>query len=143
MGDRADLQMLKTVRGFFVGLLTLRKPWRVWIALLGAVNMSAIFFLDTVEGKLVLAALFAGAVFQMSIFAAKGYVRLLGIGHILWLPLVLWLGSRLGDIGTDTTFGKWVVAVIVVDGISLIIDAADVGRYLAGDRTPAVTLDDV
>ncbi len=135
--------MLKVIRGFLEGLATLRKPWRVWIALLGVVNMTAIFFLDTLEGKLVLAAIVAGAVFQLSIFAAKGYVRLLGIGHILWLPLVLWLGSRLGDIGTDSTFGKWVLAVIVVDGISLIIDAVDVGRYLAGDRTPAVALDDV
>lgn len=135
--------MLKVVRGFVKGLATLHKPWWIWIALLGIVNMSAVFFLDTLEGKLVLAALFAGAVFQTSIFAAKGYVRLLGIGHILWLPLVFWLGSRVGEIGTDTVFGKWVVAVIVVDGISLVIDAVDVGRYLAGDRTPAVTLDDI
>jgi len=135
--------MLKVIRGFLEGLATLRKPWRVWIALLGVVNMTAIFFLDTLEGKLVLAAIVAGAVFQLSIFAAKGYVRLLGIGHILWLPLVLWLGSRIGDIGTDSTFGKWIVAVIIVDGISLIIDAVDVGRYLAGDRTPAVALADV
>ncbi len=135
--------MLKVIRGFLEGLATLRKPWRVWIALLGVVNMTAIFFLDTLEGKLVLAAIVAGAVFQLSIFAAKGYVRLLGIGHILWLPLVLWLGSRIGDIGTDSTFGKWIVAVIIVDGISVIIDAVDVGRYLAGDRTPAVALDDV
>jgi hypothetical protein len=135
--------MLKVIRGFLDGLATLRKPWRMWIALLGVVNMTAVFFLDTLEGKLVLAALFAGAVFQLSIFAAKGYVRLLGIGHILWLPLVFWLGSRIGDIGTDSAFGKWVVAVIVVDGISVIIDAVDVGRYLAGDRTPAITLEEV
>ncbi|MGB3563929.1 MAG: hypothetical protein WBH85_10305 [Thermoanaerobaculia bacterium] len=135
--------MLKVVRGFFEGLATLRKPWRLWIALLGAVNIAAVFFLDTLEGKLVLAAFLAGVTLQMSIFAVKGYVRLLGIGHILWLPLVLWLGSRLGDIGTESTFGKWVAAVIVIDGISAIIDMVDVGRYLAGDRTPAITLDDV
>jgi hypothetical protein len=115
----------------------------VWIALLGVVNMTAVFFLDTLEGKLVLGAIVAGAVFQLSIFAAKGFVRLLGIGHILWLPLVFWLGSRIGDIGTDSAFGKWVAAVIIIDGISVIIDAVDVGRYLAGDRAPAVTLDDV
>jgi len=135
--------MLKVIRGFLEGLATLRKPWRVWLVVLGLTNMSAVFFLDTLEGKLVLAAIVAGVVFQMSIFAAKGYVRLLGIGHILWLPLVLWLLSRIGDIGTDSTFGKWVLAVIVVDGISLIIDMVDVGRHLAGDRTPAITLDDV
>jgi hypothetical protein len=135
--------MLKVIRGFIKGLATLRKPWRVWLVLLGFVNMSAVFFLDTLEGKLVLAGIVAGAVFQMSIFAAKGYVRLLGIGHILWLPLVVWLGTRIGDIGTDSIFGKWVLAVIVVDGISLVIDAVDVGRYLAGDRTPAITLGDV
>jgi hypothetical protein len=135
--------MLRVIRGFIKGLATLRKPWRVWLVLLGFVNMSAVFFLDTLEGKLVLAGIVAGAVFQMSIFAVKGYVRLLGIGHILWLPLVVWLGTRIGDIGTDSIFGKWVLGVIVVDGISLVIDAVDVGRYLAGDRTPAITLGDV
>jgi hypothetical protein len=137
------MEILKVVRGFIKGLATLRKPWWAWIALLGVVNMSAVFFLDTLEGKLVLGAIIAGAVFQLSIFAWKGYVRLLGIGHILWLPLVLWLGSRIGEIGTDTAFGKWVLAVIVIDGVSLVIDVVDVGRYLAGERTPAVTLDEV
>jgi hypothetical protein len=135
--------MLKVVRGFFKGLSTLRRPWWVWIALLGVVNAMAVFFLDTLEGKVVLAAFLAGVTFQMSIFAAKGYVRLMGIGHILWLPLVFWLASRIGDIGIESAFGKWVMAVIVVNGISLVIDAADVGRYLAGDRAPAVTLDNV
>ena len=84
--------MLKVIRGFLEGLATLRKPWRVWIAVIGVVNMTAVLFLDTIEGKLVLGAIVAGAVFQLSIFADKGYVRLLGIGHILWLPLVFWLG---------------------------------------------------
>jgi hypothetical protein len=34
------------------------------------------------------------------------------------------------------------MAVIVLDGISLVIDAIDVVRYLLGDRAPAVVRDD-
>lgn len=36
----------------------------------------------------------------------------------------------------------WILAVIVLDGLSLVIDAIDVGRYVAGERTAAVTLED-
>ena len=32
--------------------------------------------------------------------------------------------------------------VIVLDGLSLVIDAIDVGRYVAGERTAAATLED-
>jgi hypothetical protein len=69
-------------------------------------------------------------------------VRLLGIGHLPWVPVVLWLRSRTSAIRTDTLFGHGSWAVIVLDGLSLVIDAIDVGRYVAGERTAAVTLED-
>ncbi len=71
---------------------------------------------------------------------AGGVCRLLGIGHIPWVPLLLWLGSRLYAIDLESPFGFWILSVIVVDGISLVIDFIDVGRYVAGDREPAFVL---
>ena len=43
------------------------------------------------------AAAIAGAVTQTAIFASRGFVRLMGIGHIYWVPLIPWLWSRLED----------------------------------------------
>ena len=114
----------------------------VWISLLLAANMVApLVFVTTVEGQLVLAAAMAGAIIQMTIFASKGFVRLLGIGHVFWLPLLPWLWSRLGGFPPTDPFALWITAVIVLNGVSLAIDASDVWRYVAGERAPHLTAD--
>ena len=136
--------MFKVMTGFFKAMRTvLPAPWLIWIGTLLFVNMVVpLFFLDQREAQAVLAATMLGALIQMSIFKAKGFVRLLGIGHLPWLPVVLWLAGWTSAIGTDTLFGQWILAVIVLDGLSLVIDAIDVVRYINGDRTPATTLED-
>ncbi len=136
--------MFKVMIGFSKAMLTvLPIPWLIWLGTLLFVNaVVPLFFLGQREAQAVLAATMLAAIIQMVIFKAKGFVRLLGAGHLPWLPVVLWLASRSGEIGTDTLFGQWILAVIVIDGISLVIDAVDVGRYIAGERTPATTLED-
>ena len=119
-------------------MASLAWPWWLWVGLLGLVNMVApLFFLGSVEAKVVLAATFAGAWIQLLIVGRLGFVRLLGLGHIVaWVPMLLWLVPRLANLGGGTPFGRWLLAVVVVDLASLAIDFVDVGRYLAGDRRP-------
>ena len=127
--------------GFNKGLMSMAKPWRAWLVLLVATNfLGPIFFIGNVEAKIVLGAVLISAMIMMAIFAKLGYVRLLGIGHILWVPMIPWLCSRLDNIGTENLFGKWLLMVIVIDGISVVIDAIDVLRYFRGERTPSVTM---
>lgn len=136
--------MFKVMVGFTKGMLTLAKPWWAWVGLLATANMVGLFFLGSWEARVVLAAFVLAAAIQMAIFRVKGFVRLLGIGHIIpWVPMLVWLIPRLREIGTDSALGKWLLAVIVLDGLSLIIDFVDVGRYLMGDRTPSLTMADV
>ena len=128
---------MKAMIGFNKALMSMKMPWPLWLGLLVALNASgAIYFFGAIEAKVVLAAFIAGMLTMTAIFGAKGFVRLLGIGHIFWLPLLPWLVTRLESIGLDSPLGYWIVAVIVVDGISLVIDAVDVFRYLRGEREP-------
>lgn len=128
---------MKTMMGFMKTMMSLPMPWPAWIGLLMAVNMLApIYFLGTLEAQAVLAAALLGAAIQMAIFARKGFVRLLGVGHVFWVPLLPWLWTRLDQADTAELFGYWIVTIIIVDGISLLIDAIDVTRYLNGDRAP-------
>jgi len=86
----------------------------------------------------VLVAILVGAVGQLLIVSRLGFVRLLGIGHIVvWVPMLLWLVPRLANLDMGTSFGRWLFAVVALDLVSLAIDFVDVGRYLAGDRQPA------
>ncbi len=128
---------------FFRAMLLLPKPWVIWVGLLIAANLVApLFFIGSLEAKVVVVAIMVGAITQMAIFRAKGFVRLLGLGHFPWVPMIPWLWTRLGQLEVNNPFAYWLVAVIVLDGLSLIIDATDVGRYIKGERAPQVTLVD-
>ena len=112
----------------------------VWISLLLLVNLVVpLAVIGTVEGQAVLAAMVLGAVTQTAIFRSKGFVRLLGIGHIYWVPLLPWLWTRLGGLPPNEPFTMWMTAVIVLNFVSLVIDVSDVWRYLGGERTPHLT----
>lgn len=127
---------------FFKTMLLMSKPWVAWVGLLMAVNMMGpLFFMATLEARVVLGTMMASAALMIAIFAQKGFVRLLGLGHILWIPLILWLFGRMNFEAPFTGFEQWIVAVIILNGLSLVIDAVDVIRYLKGERAPTLTLD--
>ena len=128
---------MKAMIGFLRTMLTLPRPWVVWVMLLMTVNMIVpLFYLGTPEGKIVLGAAVFGAVLQTAIFSAKGFVRLLGIGHIAWVPMVAWLWTRLDLAPAGSLFRYWLLATLVLVSVSLLMDASDVIRYVRGERDP-------
>lgn len=129
---------MKTMIDFTKALMSMPMPWPIWLGLMIAVNtLGPILFFETLEGKVVLATFMTSAMLMMAIFAAKGFVRLLGAGHILWVPMVLWLAGRLDQLEPDTPLIYWVLGVMVVNSISLVIDGFDVFRYYKGEREPS------
>jgi len=121
--------------GFFRTMLALPKPWVGWVMLLMLVNMVIpLFYLGTPEGRVVLGAAVLGALLQTWIFSARGFVRLLGIGHIAWVPMVVWLWTRLDMAPASGLFRYWLLATIILVSLSLVIDVTDVIRYWRGER---------
>jgi hypothetical protein len=132
---------LKVMVNFMKTMLIMPIHWQIWLGLLVTVNfVIPFFFFQKVEAQVVLATAMAGMVFMSVIFSMKGFVRLMGIGHIGWLPLVFWLGTRLEHVPADTAFAYWLMAVIVLDSLSLFIDTIDVLRYVKGERQPFLML---
>ncbi len=132
---------MKVMFDFMRAMLNLPKPWVAWVGVLMVFNMVLpIYFIETLEARVILATFLAGAVLMMTLFAMKGFVRLLGLGHIFWIPLVVWLAGRV-ELGLiDTWYEKWLLAVLVLNSISLVIDVVDVIRYVKGEKEPTVTL---
>ena len=115
----------------------MKSPWPLWVAMLMGLNMMGpLFFIHTLEAQAVLASTMAGAMLMMFLFSRYGFVRLLGLGHIFWIPLVIWLGLRIPEMGFDTTFGIWLSLVVGFNILSLVMDTLDVLLYLRGDRKP-------
>ncbi len=125
---------------FNKGVLRMSWPVKIWLLLLVAANaVVPLFFLQRLEAQAVFAAMMIGAMLMSLLTARFGFTRILGLGHILWIPLLGWLAFRLGQIPADDAFGMWIRGVIVVNALSLVIDGVDVFRYTAGDRQELVT----
>jgi len=127
--------MLQFLRGL------LRQPrWVVaWVAWLMVANMFApLAFLSRSEAKVVLVTFGAGAILMALITARTGFTRLLGAGHFLWFPLLVWLAVRLAGAPADTPFGIWIRVLMATNGVSLLIDVVDVSRWLRGERDETV-----
>ena len=116
---------------------------RGWIAVLVGTNLLAVLFVVTrqqgrwrvrPEPIAILVAFFAAGWLMEWMYARVGYVRLLGLAHLVfWGPVWAWLLARRGQIGMGSWFGRYVHFYLLVAGISLAIDAVDVVRHLLGD----------
>lgn len=130
------------------GLGKMPRRWKPWLISLLIANMIAPwFFITHVEAQIVFAvALLNGATFVV-LTAISGFSRLLGLGHIWWIPLLIYLWTRLDIHPIESPIGIWLRTVIVLNAISLVLDIANVIFYVRGDRGELVqglepTLDD-
>ena len=116
---------------------------QAWILVLVVVHLAALLFvvgrrqgrwLVRFEPIAIVASFAAAGLFMGWLYEQVGYVRLLGLAHLVcWGPAWVWVLSRRRTIGTGTLFGKYVHLYLVIAGASLLIDGIDVVRYIAGD----------
>ncbi len=132
---------MNTFIKFNRGLLGMPLPWRLWLLLLLTLNLIApLVLIERLEAQATLAALLVSMALMTGLTGLSGFSRLLGLGHIVWVPLLFFLWTRLGEIPAADAFGLWVRAVIAINATSLVIDAVDVIRYAAGERAETVNL---
>jgi len=125
---------------FNKGIMMMSLAAQLWVGLLVAANMIApLFFLRHAEAQIVLGVFVISGALMMILTALSGFTKLLGLGHILWFPLLGYLWFQLNQLPADSTFGLWVRALIVINAISLVLDTVDVIRFLAGNRVDAVS----
>ncbi|OGS52755.1 MAG: hypothetical protein A3J40_02140 [Erythrobacter sp. RIFCSPHIGHO2_12_FULL_63_10] len=116
---------------------------QAWIGILMAVNLAAVLFVVRREGGgwricwpalAILGAFFGAAMLMNWLYDQYGYVRLLGLAHLVfWTPVYGWILMKRKAIAAPSSwFGKYLLAYLVVDGASLAIDVADVARYFSG-----------
>ena len=127
---------MKPLADFIRNIFKMPMVWWPWMAGLPLINLSSIFFLPRTEAWVVLGTGLLAATIMTSLHVKLGYVRLIGIGHFVWIPMLIWLGLRVEDIPQGTLFLSWILALLVMDTVSLLIDIVDFIRYLRGDRTP-------
>ena len=117
------------------------RRWKPWLFCLLAANMILpLFWIGRPEARVVLGtALCAGGI-SVAVTALTGFTRLVSLGHLLWVPLIAYLVLTLDGHPSSTSYGLWLRMVIALNALSLILDAGNVIRYIAGDREEMVDL---
>lgn len=116
---------------------------QAWIVILSSAVLGSVLFLirrDHAGWHLrrecfaILVSAVAAALIMDWLYAEYGYVRLLGLGHLIaWTPAYVFVWLRRRRIGYHTWFGRYIHFYLIIAGLSLCIDAIDVLRYVLGD----------
>ena len=115
--------------------------WQLWVLLLVSMNLFVpLLYLDRLEAQVALGTGVVSLALMTGLSARFGFTRIVGLGHIVWVPLLAFLWIRVGATPAHELFGLWMRVLIGVNTVSLVLDAVDVIRYLAGDRAEMVTV---
>ena len=127
--------MLRAFITFNLGLLKMPPGVKVWLLALIAANIIVpAFFISTREAQIVILTMLGSMMLMTALTAWGSFTRLLGLGHILWIPLLVYLWRSLQGYPINTGMGLWLRVLMVLNTMSLGIDTVDVVRYLRGDR---------
>jgi dolichyl-phosphate-mannose--protein O-mannosyl transferase len=78
-----------------------------------------------------------GAVGVDAMYNEMGYVKLLGLPHVIvWTPLVIYLVRQIKRPDMPVWPKRIMMVILAVIAISLAFDYTDVIRYVLGERTP-------
>ena len=119
---------------FFTELM--RQPaWiPVWMFYLMVINLSGMIFWEHMLAKLIVIAFMVSGMLMMGLYSYFGFEKILGFGHILWVPLLFYILMQLSTF--QSTFNIYLIVLSVSISISLAFDIADVWKYFASrDRT--------
>jgi hypothetical protein len=124
------------------GILRFPIGVRLWLMLLMAVKfVLPVNYVQRSEARVILLTFLTSFLLMVFITHISGFTRLLGLGHALWVPLVIFLSTRLDSIETGEAYSVWILSVIVLDSISLVLDSIDVVRFARGERSEIVSFD--
>ncbi|MCZ6868397.1 MAG: hypothetical protein O7G84_02700 [Gammaproteobacteria bacterium] len=123
---------------FVRGMLRSRPHVLAWLMLLMLANgIAPLVFLARLEAQVVFATFLLSIGLMTWLTARYGFSRILGLGHVLWVPMVIFLLVRANALEMDA-YGIWVGTVVVLNVISLMIDVRDVTQYVRGDKDEVV-----
>lgn len=132
------------MKQFLIGILKLfgivflrfRPLPRLWCVWLVGVNLGCLYFITNIEGLVVFLTTGVAIIIQTLIYQRIGFVRLLGVAHLLWLPMFAWILSRWDLIAAEPQLQNWLIILAITNAISFIIDSVDVFRFWRGERMP-------
>lgn len=108
---------------------------QIWIVVLAVMNTLSLFFLRHAAGRLVFVVwLIVIGVNAWLMMKYGGFTRAMSFVHLLWIPMIIWLGGMRRRDSDTGLLRSWLVLLVLVNCISLAFDALEIVRWLAGAR---------
>lgn len=121
---------------FGVVFLRFRPVPRLWCVWLVGVNVACLLFITHIEAQVVLAMTAIAVAGQTLIYQRIGFTRILGMTHILWIPMFAWMAMRIDTIMEEPSLAIWLVLLFATNLVSYVVDTVDAFRFLRGERAP-------
>ncbi len=128
--------MTNVLKLFGIVFLRFRPVPRIWNVWLVGVNLMCLYFIGHIEAQVVLLTTLISVIVQAMIYGRIGFTRVLGIGHLLWIPMFVWIAARADSIATHPDLQTWIILLAITNAVSFAIDLTDIARFAKGERAP-------
>lgn len=125
--------ILKIFGIVFLRFRPMSRLWNVWLV---GVNLTCLYFIGHIEAQVVLGTTLVAVLLQGVIYGRIGFTRILGIGHLLWIPMFTWMATRTDEIAAHADLQTWIIVLAATNAVSFAIDFIDVTRFAKGERAP-------
>lgn len=117
---------------FFTELLAQPKIVVVWVGYLMMANMASLLFWEIELSRIIFFTFLASSMLMMTLYSFFGFKKILGLGHILWVPLLFYIFSNL--LITTGFFHSYLLVLSISILISLFFDVIDVYKFFESIR---------
>ena len=116
--------------GFVVDLMKQPLWIRIWVPYLVAINLLSLLFWGEPQSRVILVVFILSSMLMMVLYARFGFEKILGLGHILWIPLLAYLLMSIP--AAAGTFKLYLAVLAASIAVSLAFDIVDVWTYVRG-----------
>jgi hypothetical protein len=105
----------------------------VWVLFLMIVNVASVEFWNEPLAKVIFVTFMLSAMLMMGLYSRFGFEKILGMGHIPWIPLLVYV---LMEIPTARdTFKSYLIILSISIVVSLVFDIVDVWKYFTSRKS--------
>lgn len=112
---------------FFVELLQQPVWVPIWVFFLMVINVASLGFWHEPVAKLIFVTFMMSAMLMMGLYSKFGFEKILGLGHVLWIPLLVYILMQIPFV--EAPFKNYLLALSISIAISLVFDIIDVWKY--------------
>ncbi len=116
---------------FFSELLKQPAWVAMWVFVQMASNLFSLVFWDEQLAKIIFVTFLISAALMIGLYSVFGYQKILGAGHILWIPLLIYILVHIGS--TTGAFQYYLTGLSLILWVSLLFDIDDVWKYFFSD----------